>query len=217
MAARRLHPESGGVNRFSARQTRILGVVLVAYGSLGLLVIVGALAFGAPAIGRVDEMLASATSTLQSASRAARQAADAFEGFGASMEQARASASDAASLSRDAAATSASLAEGMSVSIFGARPLSGLADEFTATSEQLQGLAADLDGIGTAISASDDDLARVELSLRSLAADLTELRMGIRAQGHEPPIPLILLFFGFLIWQAIPVAASLAVGVMLLR
>jgi hypothetical protein len=191
--------------------------VLVVYGLLGLLVLAGALAVGAPAIGRVEEMATSAASTMQSASRAATTAADAFDGFGASMEQARASASDAASLSRDAAATSAALADAMSVSIFGARPLIGLADEFTATSQQLQRLAVNLDGIGAALTGSDDDLARVELSLRSLAADLAELRMGIRAQADEPPISFSLLFYAFLVWQAMLVVASLAVGVMLLR
>lgn len=195
----------------------MLGLGLVAYGVLGLLVLAGALAFGSPAIGKIDEMVTSAASTLQSASRAARTAANAFEGFGASMELARASASDAASLSRDAAATSASLADAMSISIFGARPLMGLADEFTATSQQLQGLAVDLDGIGAAISASDDDLARVELSLRTLATELAVLRVRIQSQAGEPPVPLSLLFFAFLLWQAVPVAASLAVGVILLR
>jgi ABC-type transporter Mla subunit MlaD len=184
---------------------------------LGLLVIAGALAIGRPAIGQVDEMLASAASTMQSASRAATTAADAFDGFGASMEQARASATDAARLSRDAAATSAALADAMSVSIFGARPLMGLADEFTATSQQLQGMAVNLDGIGTAISASDADLGRVELSLRSLARDLAELRTGIRTPSEEPLVSLNLLFYAFLLWQALLVVPSLAVGVILLR
>jgi hypothetical protein len=205
------------VTRFTQRETRVLGGVLVAYGVLGLLVIAGALAIGRPAIGRVDEMLASAASTMQSASRAATTAADAFDGFGASMEQARASATDAARLSRDAAATSAALADAMSVSIFGARPLMGLADEFTATSQQLQGMAVNLDGIGTAISASDADLGRVELSLRSLARDLAELRTGIRTPSEEPLVSLNLLFYAFLLWQALLVVPSLAVGVILLR
>lgn len=205
------------MTRFTQRQTRVLGGVLLAYGVLGLLVIGGALAIGRPAIGRVDEMVASAASTLRSASRAATTAADAFDGFGASMEQAQASASDAARLSRDAAATSAALADAMSVSIFGARPLMGLADEFTATSQQLEGMAVNLDGISTAISASDADLGRVELSLRSLAADLTELRTGIREPSEEPLVSLNLLFYAFLLWQSLLVVASLTVGVMLLR
>jgi hypothetical protein len=204
------------VIRFIPRQTRILGLGLVAYGLLGLLVVGGALAIGAPAIGRVDQMVTSAASTMQSASRAARTAADAFDGFGASMEQARASASDAARLSRDAAATSAALADAMSISIFGTRPMMGLADEFTATSQQLQGLAVDLDGIGAAISSSPADLARVEVSLRTLAGDLAELRARIR-QADEPAVPFSLLFFAFLLWQAVPAAASLAAGVFLLR
>jgi hypothetical protein len=193
----------------------MLGLGLVAYGLLGLLVIAGALAIGAPAIGRVDAMVVSAGSTMQSASRAATMAADAFDGFGASMAQARASASDAASLSRDAAATSVALAEAMSISIFGAQPLIGLADEFTATSQQLQGLAVDLDGIAAAISSSPADLARVEVSLRTLAGDLADLRARIRQA--DGPVPFSLLFFAFLLWQAVPVAASLAVGVILLR
>jgi hypothetical protein len=154
---------------------------------------------------------------MSSASRVAATAADAFDGFGQSMEQASSSASDAASLSREAAATSADLADAMSISIFGARPLIGLADDFSATSQQLQGLAVDLDGIGAALTGSDDDLARVERRLRSLAADLSELRDRIGTQADQPAISIGLLFYGFLLWQAIPVVASLAAGVMLVR
>jgi hypothetical protein len=205
------------VIKLTARQRRILGRVLVAYGVLGLLVIAGAVAIGGPAIGRVEGMISSAVSTMSSASRVAATAADAFDGFGRSMEQARSSASDAASLSREAAATSADLADAMSISIFGARPLIGLADDFSATSQQLQGLAVDLDAIGLALTASDDDLARVERRLRSLAADLSELRDRIGAQADQPAIAIGLLFYGFLLWQAIPVVASLAAGVMLVR
>jgi hypothetical protein len=205
------------VTRFTHRQTRIAGLALVAYGLLGLLVIAGALAIGGPAIGRVEGMIASAVSTMSSASRVATTAADAFDGFGQSMEQARSSASDAASLSREAAATSADLADAMSISIFGTRPLIGLADDFSATSQQLQGLAVDLDAIGLALSTSDDDLARVERRLRSLAADLSELRDQIGAQADDPIVSITLVFYGFLVWQAIPVVASFAAGVMLLR
>lgn len=205
------------MTRFTHRQTRIAGLALVAYGLLGLLVIAGALAIGGPAIGRVEGMIASAVSTMSSASRVATTAADAFDGFGQSMEQARSSASDAASLSREAAATSADLADAMSISIFGTRPLIGLADDFSATSQQLQGLAVDLDAIGLALSTSDDDLARVERRLRSLAADLSELRDQIGAQADDPIVSITLVFYGFLVWQAIPVVASFAAGVMLLR
>lgn len=202
---------------FSPRQTRILGFVLVAYGALGVLVIAGALAIGAPAIGRVEGMIASAVSTMSAASRVATTAADSFDGLGASMEQARSSATDAASLSREAAATSADLANAMSISIFGAQPLIGLADDFSAMSGQLQGLAVDLDGIGAALTGSDDDLARVGNRLRSLASNLSDLRDRVEARAEEPLIPFSLLFYGFLLWQALLVMASLAVGVILLR
>ena len=201
----------------SPQHARFLGLLLIAYGVLGVLVIAGALAIGAPAIGRVDEMVTSAVSTMTSASRVATTAADSFDGLGASMEQARSSASDAARLSRDAAATSANLADAMSLSIFGAQPLISLADDFSATSEQLQGLAADLDGIDAALTGSDDDLARVGRRLRSLAADLSELRDRIGAPADDPLISFGLLFYGFLLWQALLVVASLAAGVMLLR
>jgi hypothetical protein len=133
------------------------------------------------------------------------------------MEQARSSATDAASLSREAAATSADLANAMSISIFGAQPLIGLADDFSAMSGHLQGLAVDLDGISAALTGSDDDLARVGRRLRSLAADLSDLRDRVEARTDEPLIPLSLLFYGFLLWQALLVVASLAVGVILLR
>jgi hypothetical protein len=205
------------VTSIAPRQTRILGALLIAYGTLGVLVIVGALAIGAPAIARVERLVDAAVATTNSASRAANAAADAFDGFGQSMERARTSASDAAAVSREAAATSSSLADAMDISIFGAQPLLGLSDDFRATSDQLQGLAVDLDEIGLALVASDDDLVRVESSLRLLAADLFELRGRIGAQSAEPSIALNLLFYAFLAWQALPALASLMVGVVLLR
>lgn len=201
----------------SPRQTRILGGLLLAYGTLGVLVIVGALALVAPAIARVERLVDAAVATTNSASRAATAAADAFDGFRQSMERARTSASDAAAVSREAAATSSSLADAMDISIFGAQPLLGLSDDFRATSDQLQGLAVDLDEIGLALVASDDDLVRVESSLRTLAADLSELRGRIGAQSGEPSVALNLLFYAFLAWQALPALASLVVGVVLLR
>lgn len=201
----------------SPRQTRVVGLLLIAYGLVGMAVIVGALAIGSPAISRIDDLMTSAVSTTSSAARAATAAADAMGGFGQSMEQARRSVTDAAGVSRDAAATSSDLADAMSVSIFGAQPLIGLAADFNETSVQLRGLALNLDDVGVALAASGDDLSRVERTLRSLATDLTVLRERIGARSDDPTLALNLFLYAFLAWQALPALASLAIGSVLLR
>jgi hypothetical protein len=197
--------------------TSQLGLLLIAYGLLGVVVIVGSVAALAPAADRVDEAISAVAGTTNSASRAARAAANALDRFGETMELAGESAADAADLSRSAATTSDSLADAMSISILGAQPLIDLADNFRVNSIQLEGLARELDEIGEALSTSDVDLALTKATLRNLAANLSRLggRIGIRSGEPTGALPLLLVLF--LTWVAIQVLASFVAGVALLR
>lgn len=194
-----------------------LGGLLLAYGVLGAAMLVAALWLGAPAVAQLDRMAGLATDALASAADAADASADATDGLGASLEQARSSATEAAALSRDASTTAAALARAMTLSIFGAQPLIGLEDDFATSSEQLQQLAGELDGMAVALDRSDEDLADVSRRLRMLSADLDSIRAQAGTDADPTRPPLLAIFLAVVLLQAIPVVASLALGVTLLR
>jgi hypothetical protein len=196
---------------------RVLGWLLAAYAVVGALFIVTALLVGGPLVSRLDRLATSATDTLDAATAAADAAADAFDGFDTSLTDARASASQAADLSRDTSVTLDGLAEAMSVSIFGSRPLEPLAGQFSASAEQLRQMGDDLDGIGTALTTNREDVARVGLEMRALADEMATLRGGLVEEQASGGLPLSWLFYGFLLWQLLPVTAAAIGGTWLLR
>jgi hypothetical protein len=200
---------------------RMLGWLLVAYAAAGSLLLVGALLIGGPLVGRVERLAASATGSMASAANAAGSAADAFDGFDASLSQARASTTDAAAISRDTARTLQSLSDAMSLSILGSQPLLPLADEFATSARQLEEMGGNLDGIGEALGANQEDVASLGDELRELARQLDQLQVAVdgevqRQEGGTAP-PLGLLFYGFVAWQLLAVAAAGATGAVLLR
>lgn len=190
---------------------RILAWLLGAYAALGVIFVLAALLVGAPLVARLDRATTSVQTTLAAATEAADAAADAFGGFDTSLVQARTSATDAATLSRQTSATLNALAANMSISLFGAQPLLPLADQFTQSADQLQRLGDNLDGIGAALGVNRDDIARVGTRMRALADRLTALEGRIGAEQLAGGLPISLLFYGFLLWQLLPIAAA-AVG-----
>lgn len=190
---------------------RILAWLLGAYAALGVIFVLAALLVGAPLVARLDRATTSVQTTLAAATEAADAAADAFGGFDTSLVQARTSATDAATLSRQTSATLDALAANMSISLFGAQPLLPLADQFTQSADQLQRLGDNLDGIGAALGVNRDDIARVGTRMRALADRLTALEGRIGAEQLAGGLPISLLFYGFLLWQLLPIAAA-AVG-----
>jgi len=187
---------------------RILAWLLAAYAVAGAIFVILALLVGGPLVAQVDRATTSAQSTLSAATQAADAAADAFGGFDTSLEQARSSASNAASLSRQTSATLDALAANMSISLFGAQPLLPLADQFHESASQLTQLGDNLDTIGGALDLNRDDIALVGTRMRTLADRLETLQGGIGAEQVAGGLPLSLLFYGFLLWQLLPIAAA---------
>lgn len=190
---------------------RILAWLLAAYATAGALLVVAALLVGGPLVVRVDRLTTSAAETMDAATGAANAAADAFEGFDTSVLQAHAAASDAANLSRETAATIDALAAAMSLSILGSQPLLPLADEFTASASRMRELGDNMEAIGEALTTNREDIATVGARMRELADSLVGLEGRIGEERTTGIIPLTWLYYGFLLWQLLPILAA-AVG-----
>jgi hypothetical protein len=196
---------------------RLLAWLLSAYAALGSVLIVAALLVGGPLVDRLDRLTGSAVDTMSAASTAARAAADAFEGLDASVVQARTSAEDAAALSGETAATLDALATAMSLNLFGAQPLLPLADQFERSAEQMRELGGNLDGIGQALDANREDVSEVGDRMTDLADELEAFSGRIVDEELAGGIPLSWLYYGFLLWQLLPILAAVAGAAWLFR
>lgn len=196
---------------------RLLAWLLSAYAALGSVLIVAALLVGGPLVSRLDRLSGSAVETMSAASEAARAAADAFGGLDASVVQARTSAEDAAALSGETAATLDALATAMSLNLFGAQPLLPLADQFERSAEQMRELGGNLDGIGQALDANREDLSEVGARMTDLADELETFSGRIVDEELAGGIPLSWLYYGFLLWQLLPILAAVAAATWLFR
>ena len=189
---------------------------LLAYGTLGAVILVIVVAVALDAAGRAERLAGSADGALAAAADAADAAADAVAGADDSLERGAASAADASDLSRDAAASLSSLGAAMELSIFGAQPLLPLADDFADTAGQASALADELDGIGGSLAATRTDMVTVGDRLRDLATELDGLR-GAGETGDAGMPPLRLLVGLLAAWLGLPALAALAAGAWLLR
>ena len=187
---------------------RLLAWLLAAYAVLGTILVLAALVVGGPLVSRLDRVTTSATDTMSAAATAARAAADAFEGFDASVEQARTSAEDAAGLSRDTATTLDGLAATMGLELFGAQPLLPLAAQFERSAGQMRELGDNLDGIGQALAANRSDIGEVGARMGVLADELEAFEGRVTAERVAGGLPLSWLYYGFLLWQLVPIAAA---------
>ena len=195
----------------------MLGWLLAAYATLGVVFIIAAALIGGPLVARVERLSGDASGTLRAATTAADAAADAFGGFDASVGQAHDSARSAAELSRETSVTLDGLAQAMSISIFGTQPLQPLAGQFSASADQLRSLGDDLDGIGSALVTNRADIDEVGSRMRTLADELGALQGGVANEASGAGLPLGWLFWGFLLWQLLPIVAAAVAAWRLLR
>jgi len=187
---------------------RLLAWLLAAYAVLGTILVLAALLVGGPLVSRLDRVTTSATNTMSAAATAARAAADAFDGFDTSVEQARTSAEDAAGLSRETSTTLDALAAAMGLELFGAQPLLPLADGFGRSADQMRELGDNLDGIGQALAANRSDIGEVGVRMRVLADELEAFEGRMATERIAGGLPLSWLYYGFLLWQLLPIAAA---------
>ena len=194
---------------------RTAGRLLIAYGVVGFaLVVVGAI-IGLDLAGRVEGLTGTATATLTAAARATDAAADAFVDVDVSLEEARDSSDAAAALAREASGTLRSLAAAMEVTIFGAQPLSALADDFEASAGQAAELADTLDRVGASLGDTRADVARIGPQLTALGDELAAL--GAQPESASAAAPLRLFVVLLLVWLVMQAAGSLVAGIMLAR
>ena len=196
-------------------RARTAGWALIAYGVMGiLLLLVGAIA-GMDAAARIERTAVVAGGTLSAAARATRAAADSFTSIDGSLADAQASADTAADLSRDASATLDSLAAAMGISIFGSQPLAPLAVEFSTSADQASQLADTLDSVSESMSETRSDVAVIGVELDGLSDQLETLEEATDFGGDAPPLRL---FIGLLlVWLAIPAIGALVYGFVLVR
>jgi hypothetical protein len=190
---------------------RILAWLLAAYAAAGAILVLAALLVGGPLVARVDRLTTSAVQTMDAATDAANAAAEAFDGFDTSVQEAHDSARDAANLSRETAVTIDALAAAMSLSILGSQPLLPLADEFSESANRMRELGDNMDAIGQALTTNREDIAAVGARMRELADNLVSLEGRIGEERTTGIFPLTWLYYGFLLWQLLPILAA-AVG-----
>lgn len=220
-----------GVTR-RARRRRRLGAALLAFGAVGLALVVAA---GALVLGSLSAVNDAATgferqrleivAMLGPASSALSNAATSVSNAGASLTETSAAASQAARLTTRLAESFEGLAALGSFEILGTRPFGQLSGQFAAVGTEARALSADLTTTAESMSQNIADSLAVAADLRSLAdqlhrleASLTSSSGGIGAAGASLPVDLArIVLLGLLAWLAVPALVSLWLGLRLIR
>lgn len=193
---------------------RAMGSLLVAYGMLGITLVVLTAWIGLDVAFRVERLATNADATLTAAARSTEAAAESFTNIDASLSEAETSSNTAAALARDASATLDALASAMGLSVFGAQPLLPLAAEFTTSADQAAELAETLDAVAGSLSDTRTDVSRIGPELKLLSDELGDLS-DPSDRTSAPPLRLAVALI--LAWLTLPAVGSLVGGVLLLR
>jgi len=205
--------------RLPRRTVRLLAWMLTIYGLLGLLLVGAALMALGPLLARASVAADSAGDSLAAAATALDHTATAFDGFGHSLDDARTSSAHASQLLKDASATSAQLADAMSLNIFGAQPLLPIAQTFRRNTDELRGVSEDLNTMSEAIGHNSRDVTTVRDDLKNLRDRVSQLARDAAASKDGPRVEpaLRVLVYGLTIWLGLLATASFVAGAVLLR
>jgi hypothetical protein len=201
------------------RTVRLLGWMLATYGLLGVVLVGTALLALGPLVTRASVAADSAGDSLAAAATALDHSATAFDGFGHSLGDARTSAAHASQLLRDASATSAQLADAMSVNILGTQPLLPIAQSFRRNTDELRGVSEDLVTMSEAIGRNSRDVGAVRDDLVALRDRVSGLARDAAATRDGPRVEpaLRVLVYGLAIWLGALATAAFVAGAVLLR
>ena len=205
--------------RLPRRTVRLLGWMLATYGLLGLALVGAALIALGPLLTRAAVAADSAGDSLAAAATALDHTAAAFDGFGHSLDDAKTSSAHASQLLKNASATSAQLADAMSVNILGAQPLLSIAQSFRRNTDELKGVSEDVSTMSEAIGRNSRDVAAVRDDLRVLRDRVSQLARDAAATKDGPRVEpaLRVLVYGLAIWLGLLATASFVAGAVLLR
>jgi uncharacterized protein YoxC len=170
---------------------QLLGLVLIAYGVIGLVLLsmVGT-ALAAPITqldsitNTVEAQRTAALDSLERASDTIDRTADAVNGMDQSLADAKAATDRSSDIAVGVATSMTQLADSMTLTIFGVQPLIGLQPGFANSASQLNLLADDLKTISTALESNRGDALTVAQSLGELSGSLSRLTTAVRAGPH---------------------------------
>jgi hypothetical protein len=214
-----------------ARRTRVdrrrtwqrrLALGLVAYGGVGIALAVASIVVLGGPVSSLESLVArraDAVRWLDLAETGLADAQQASDGAADSLVAAEASTRSAAGLFRELSMAMAGLREASSISILGTQPLGGLTDDFDRVAGQSGTLADEMGVLSTALAAETVTLDRLADDTSRIRSEVAELRDLVVA-GSQSPLPaggLVALLVLLVAWLALPAAASLAIGIALLR
>ena len=160
----------------------MLGFGLAAYGLLGLFLF----AYVAVAINRpleraqalsasVEQQRLALIETLKQAQSTLEGMSEGVDGMDTSLADAKAATDRASGITTGLATSMFGLRDAMSLSIFGAQPLLGLASGFDTSAQQLTALGADLTAIGVSLDTNRSNVATTSANLADLATAVGQL------------------------------------------
>jgi hypothetical protein len=209
--------------------SRVLGFGLAAYGLIGLLLFAAvAVAINRP-LERAQELAASVEQQRLALVEALGQAQATLEGMSqgvgrmdTSLADAKAATARASGITVGLATSMFGLRDAVSLSIFGAQPLLGLAPGFESSGQQLTALGADLAAIGVSLDTSRSDVATSSANLADLAASLGQLTTMV---SDSPGVELStasldavrLAAYAICGWLAVLAVGCVVVGIYLVR
>jgi len=212
---------------------RLFGALLVAYGLLGLLIVIGGAALVANSVARVDGIV----STIDTQRQVLVRSLDATETFlhdahsgstnvGSSLTAAVDSARQTADLTRSLATAMDQLSAASSISILGQQPFGGLGTTFGGVASQATSLGDSLDHTADALARNGTDLTQVSADLGNIETEITDLRGQVAAMnlGTDDVASIDraietsrLVLFGVLLWLALQALIAVLAGLVLLR
>lgn len=200
---------------------RRLGVLLTAFGLVGLLLVGTALylvvqpvdasegPFGIEAQRRqLVALLDASSEAIDSAENAAR---DADQSLGSTAV----AAGSAASLMNELSSTMRELAASLRISFLGSQPFAPAADDMDRVAVQAATVAGDLDVAASSVRLAAEDMAALARDLGEMRTELATIRGSM--SGPIDTDSWRLLVAAMLAWLGIPAAVSLVVGLRWLR
>lgn len=211
------------------RRVQIVGGVLIAYGVVGIVIFL----IVASAVTRplerarelsqsVEEQRAALVESLEQAETTIDAMADGVRRMDTSLADARVATDRSSTIARGVASSMFQLRDAMSIQVFGAQPLIGLASGFHQAGAQLELLAIDLVTIGGALDANRADTVTTASNLDTLAQSVHSLTEAVRTgPGVEIAESTLdayrLAIFGVAGWLLLLALGCIAAGVYMLR
>ena len=198
---------------------REIGIALVGIGAVGLVAVIVAFIVIGAILSRLEAVSEAAAGPLESTARTVSDAAEAFDGFSASLGEAQQSAASAAAIADQASETLDNVADAMSIQIFGTQPLLQAAEGFRQSSAQLASLGDDLEEMGDALGANIGDVEQAATNLREVRNEMNGLLTAFETQdGSDGGIGLARIgIYLLLAWLGVVAVGCAALGALILR